>query len=67
MRFDANLHVRFEVYGMPEWWTCASPDTERVLDWKPIGPNPLNHRDDLVDLRHGGLSSLLQVALYLPS
>ena len=22
---------------------------ERILDWQPTGPNPLYHRDDLVD------------------
>ena len=32
---------------------------ERVLDWQPTGPNPLDHRDDYSRpaLRHGSLNS----------
>ena len=42
---------------------------ERLLDWQPTGPNPLNHRDDFSRpvLCHGRLNSLFQVALYLLS
>ena len=36
---------------------------ERVLCWQPTGPNPLYHRDDLVDRPR----AIVQVAVYLTS